>query len=155
MCSQFLSFAVSCSASWRGVCRGSCPHDSSYPGPGTAEGSSGRSRREGKEAGQPPREVYWHRGSLTFRGTRSWLHPAGPRPWEAKAWGLAAAREAPPRQVPQGHTRPGGCKPQVQFESGRSFSSNPFYTVKTAKLSPRRPLLIGRQTDDKPNKRAS
>lgn len=55
-----------------------------------------------------------------------------------------------PRQVPQGHTRPGGFKPQVKVERGWSFSSNPFYTVKTAKLSPRRPLLIGRQTDDKP-----
>lgn len=43
--------------------------------------------------------------------------------------------------MPQGHTRPGGCKPQAKVESVWSFSSNPFYTVKTAKLSPRRPLF--------------
>lgn len=45
---------------------------------------------------------------------------------------------------------PGGCKPQTKVERGWNFPFNPFYTVKTAKLSPRRPLLIGRQTDEKP-----
>lgn len=54
------------------------------------------------------------------------------------------------QQVPRGHARPGGCKPQAKVERGWRFPSNPFYTVKTAELSPRRPLLIGKQTDEKP-----
>lgn len=71
---------------------------------------------------------------------------------------LAPPRRAPPQgsraaggggrrggssqgRVPQGHARPGGCKPQAKVERGWSVSSNPFCTVKTAKLSPRRPLF--------------
>lgn len=71
---------------------------------------------------------------------RPWLSPARPR----RRGGSS------PRQVPQGHARPGGCKPQAKVERDWSFPSNPFYTVKTAELSPRRPLLIGKQTDEKP-----
>lgn len=46
-----------------------------------------------------------------------------------------------PGQVPRGQTRPGGCKPQAKVEKGRSLPTNPFYTVKTAGLSPKRPLF--------------
>lgn len=44
-------------------------------------------------------------------------------------------------QVPRGQTRPGGCKPQAKVEKGRSLPTNPFYTVKTAGLSPKRQLF--------------
>lgn len=43
--------------------------------------------------------------------------------------------------MPPGQTRPGGCKPQAKVEKGRSLPTNPFYTVKTAGLSPKRPLF--------------
>lgn len=41
----------------------------------------------------------------------------------------------------QGLDPPGGCKPQAKAEKGKSSYFNPFYTVKTADLSPRRPLF--------------
>lgn len=44
-------------------------------------------------------------------------------------------------QVPRGQTRPGGCKPQAKVEKGRSLPTNPFYTVKTTGLSPKRQLF--------------
>lgn len=47
-----------------------------------------------------------------------------------------------PGQVPRGQARPGGCKPQAKVEKGRSLPINPFYTVKTAGLSPRGHFLI-------------
>lgn len=75
--------------------------------------------------------------------------PCWARPREAATAGPAAAEGSWPRQVPLGHSSPRGCKPQAKVERGWSFSSNPFYTVKTAKLLPRRPLLIGKQTDEK------
>lgn len=93
------------------------------------------------------REFHLHLGNLLplpppppAQGARPWLRPDGPRPGEpgrgcGRRWGSSQG------QVPQGHTRPGGCKPQAKVESAWSFSSNPFYTVKTAKLSPRRPLF--------------
>lgn len=43
--------------------------------------------------------------------------------------------------MPPGQTRHGGCKPQAKVEKGRSLPTNPFYTVKTAGLSPKRPLF--------------
>lgn len=78
--------------------------------------------------------------SFSPQGAWPWLRLDGPRPREpGRGWGrLGGSSQG---QVPQGHTRPGGCKPQAKVERGWSFSSNPFYTVKTAKLSPRRPLF--------------
>lgn len=74
------------------------------------------------------------------KGARPWLRLDGPRPREpGRGWGSRGGSSQ--GQVPQGHTRPGGCKPQAKVESAWSFSSNPFYTVKTAKLSPRPPLF--------------
>lgn len=133
----------------RGVAPG-LPHTGD-PEPGSGAQARERGRREGSGRG----------GGLGPRGesTEPWEPPI-PRgavsapPWGpppgSRGRGPAAAGGSSPRQVPLGHTRPGGCKPQAKVERGCSFSSNPFYTVKTAKPSPRRPLLIGRQTDEKP-----
>lgn len=116
-------------------CRGTPAHpglgaaeESSGPGPGAGEG-----RRAAAPAGnlRAPWEPAFRERGLGF-----------PRP--SRRGGSL------PRQVPQGHARPGGCKPQAKVERDWSFPSNPFYTVKTAELSPRRPLLIGKQTDEKP-----
>ena len=68
------------------------------------------------------------------------LRPRGPAPGKPKPRVCPRGRSSP-RQVPQGHACPGGCKPQAKVEKGWSFASNPFYTVKTAKLSPSRPLF--------------
>lgn len=83
-------------------------------------------------------------------GTEPGLRPAE---WEADCprggcWrrrsgvhALGSCGQGSPRQVPPGQTRPGGCKPQAKVEKGRSLPTNPFYTVKTAGLSPKRQLF--------------
>lgn len=74
-------------------------------------------------------------------GAQPRLRPAGPRPRRAEAAGRAAAGGARPGRCRRVTPSPGGCKPQAKVEKGWSFPSNPFYTVKTAKLSPSRPLF--------------
>lgn len=83
-------------------------------------------------------------------GTGPGLRPAG---WEADGprggcWrrrsgvhALGSCGRSSPGQVPRGQTRPGGCKPQAKVEKGRSLPTNPFYTVKTAGLSPKKQLF--------------
>lgn len=107
-------------------------------------------RARGRGGGLSPRVKFIGTVGTSFpqwRGLGSTL-PA--RPLEAATVVLRYRPGSSPRQVLLGLTRPGGCKPQAKVERGWSYFSNPFYTVKTAKLSPRRPLLIGRQTDEKP-----
>lgn len=117
--------------------------DASTPRTRAAEESPGSTRGRGEGRGGP------------------WPGAGGlPAPWEPCLLGapaLAPPRRAPPqgsagrrsaaaRETCLGRCRrvtpaAGGCKPQAKVEREWSFSSNPFYTVKTANLSPRRPLF--------------
>ena len=131
-----------------------CHRISAHPGSGLSEESSGpgagRARGRGGSAG-PEREVHLHRGTgLPLPTPPPPLHPTrravSAPPCRAPPQGSRGRRSgrsgrSSPRQVPQGHAFPGGCKPQAKVEKGWSFPSNPFYTLKTAKLSPSRPLF--------------
>ena len=141
ICSKFLSFALRFSASRRGVPQGlsqdfRTPRIRSLriaqvPAPGGSGGG------EAVRAGARSLPARWKPASPSPQPR---LRPQGPAPGKPKPRVCPRGRSSP-RQVPQGHACPGGCKPQAKVEKGWSFASNPFYTVKTAKLSPSRPLF--------------
>lgn len=141
MPSAVSSFPRPRSASWRAPSPHplGLPQDSGTRRTRSRGGELGPGAGEGRRAAAP-RGKFTGAVGTSLPPARPGLSPAGPR---RRGGGL-------PQQVPQGHARPGGCKPQAKVERGWSFPSNPFYTVKTAELSPRRPLLIGKQTDEKP-----
>lgn len=152
ICSKFLFFALPSSASWRGVPQG-LSQDFRTPRIRTLRGKLRSRRREGVGEGRRCRP-----GARSLPARREPAFPLPPpTPHSPRRAASAPPCRAPPqesrgrrsgrsgrsssRQVPQGHAFPGGCKPQAKVEKGWSFPSNPFYTVKTAKLSPSRPLF--------------
>lgn len=132
-----------------------CHRISAHPGSGLSEESSGpgAGRAWGRGGGAGLRhEVYLHGGNRLSPSHPPLPTPHSPRraasappcrapPQESRGRRSGRSGRSSPRQVPQGHAFPGGCKPQAKVEKGWSFPSNPFYTVKTAKLSPSRPLF--------------